>query len=178
MMKFEPYRPSLRGPLGVLAWAAAGLIFVTGCGVFGGGGTSDDNSTRNGSGVITGAGEVGVNALQLGDCFNDTPAEEVADITTVDAVPCVDPHDNEVYYLGALPEADYPGEDLVEELVSDQCLTVFDAFAGVAYAESQLEIGYIFPSEGTWSQGDRGYICVVYDVSLNKIEGSMRGRGY
>ena len=177
MMKFEPYRPALRGIAVALAAGAAGLIFA-GCGLVGGGGTSDDNSIRDGSGVITGAGEVGVNALQLGDCFNDTPADEAADITTVDAVPCVDPHDNEVYYLGALPEADYPGEDLVEELVSDQCLTVFDAFAGVAYAESQLEIGYIFPSKGSWTQGDRGYICVVYDVSLNKIQGSMRGRGY
>jgi hypothetical protein len=146
--------------------------------VLGGDSPGQDNSTRDVSGVIVAGGDVGVNALQLGDCFNDAVADEVVDISVVSAVPCSEPHDNEVYYLGALPEADYPGDDLVDELVADQCLTVFAAFTGVSYAESKLEIGYIFPSEASWGEGDRGYVCLVYDVSLSKLEGSMRGQGY
>lgn len=162
----------------VLGFAGLTAMVAAGCGVLGGDGTGDDNSVRDSSGVIVEGGEVGVNALQLGDCYNDTMSEAAAGITSVDAVPCSDPHDNEVYYIGALPETDFPGEALVEELVTDQCLTVFEAFAGISYSDSQLDVGYIFPSEASWGQGDRGYICIVYDVSLAKLEGSMRGRGY
>lgn len=154
---------------------------VNACGLLGGGGSQSDETTRNEAGQIVEAGEVGVNALKLGDCFNDNPVDsetEVVGVLTVQAVPCSEPHDNEVYYLGALPEAPYPGEDLVDELVLDQCLTVFEAFAGVSYQESRLDIGRIFPSEANWADEDRGYICLVYDVDLQKLEGSMRGRGY
>ena len=169
--RWKPFAPRVALRLVV---AALGLAALVGCTESSG----DDGSVRDESGAIIEGGEVGVNALQLGDCFNDTSTDEVIDIITVDAVPCAEPHDNEVYYLGALPEGEYPGDDLVEELVSDQCLTVFEAFAGITYTESMLEIGYIFPPEVSWNQGDRGYICMVYDVSLSPLEGSMRGQGY
>ncbi|MDH3300793.1 MAG: septum formation family protein [Acidimicrobiia bacterium] len=173
-------------------WSSAGTLLgaflafltvfaLTGCGVLGGGDPQADDTTRDDTGQIIEAGEVGVNVLKLGDCFNDNPVEseaEVVDVLTVQAVPCSEAHDNEVYYLGALPETPYPGEDLVDELVLDQCLTVFEAFAGVPYEESRLDIGRIFPSEANWADEDRGYICLVYDVDLQKLEGSMRGRGY
>lgn len=164
--------------IGTLALAA---VAISGCGLLGGGDPQADDTTRDDAGQIVDAGEVGVNALKLGDCFDDNPVEsgsEVVDVLTVQAVPCSEPHDNEVYYLGALPETDYPGADLVDELVLDQCLTVFEAFAGISYDDSRLDIGRIFPSEANWADDDRGYICVVYDVDLEKLEGSMRGRGY
>lgn len=163
------------GPLMVAA------LVVSGCGLLGGGDPQGDETTRGETGQIIEAGEVGVNALKLGDCFDNNPVDsetEVIDVLTVQAVPCSEPHDNEVYYLGALPETSYPGEDLVDELVLDQCLTVFEAFAGVSYEESRLDIGRIFPSEANWADEDRGYICLVYDVEMQKLEGSMRGRGY
>jgi hypothetical protein len=154
------------------------LSLTGGCGLLGSSDPGEDGSTRSDSGVIVEGGEVGVNVLRLGDCFNDNASDEVTDVATVEAVPCAEPHDNEVYYLGALPEAEFPGDEVVDELVADQCLTVFDAFAGVPYNESQLEVAYIFPSEASWAEGDRGYICMVYDVSLDQLEGSMRGLGY
>ncbi|MDH4277038.1 MAG: septum formation family protein [Acidimicrobiia bacterium] len=157
------------------------MLTLSGCGLLSGGDTQADETSRDETGQIVDAGEVGVNALKLGDCFNDNPVDpgaEVVDVLTVQAVPCSEPHDNEVYYLGALPETSYPGEELVDELVLDQCLTVFEAFAGVSYEESRLDIGRIFPSEANWADEDRGYICLVYDVDLQKLEGSMRGRGY
>ncbi|MDH3296200.1 MAG: septum formation family protein [Acidimicrobiia bacterium] len=176
-MMFRKYASQRRAGTMLTVFCALIALSVAGCGLSGGG-AGDDGSTRDASGVIIEGGSVGVNVLQLGDCFNDSAAGDGADITSVDAVPCPVPHDNEVYYLGALPETEFPGESMVEELVSDQCLTVFEAFAGIGYAESQLEISYIYPSEGSWNSGDRGYICTVYDVSLSKLEGSMRGRGY
>lgn len=170
----ERLRPHLVSLVGL-------AIVLSGCGLVGGGDSQSDDTTRDEAGQIIEAGEVGVNALKLGDCFNDNATDsdsEVVDVLTVEAVPCTEPHDNEVYYLGALPEAPYPGDELVDELVLDQCLTVFEAFAGISYEESRLDVGRIFPSEANWDDEDRGYICVVYDVDLQKLEGSMRGRGY
>lgn len=183
MMRFDPaWRGGRTGAFGFGAGSLLLMVLaVSGCGLLGGGDPQADDTTRDETGQIVEGGEVGVNALKLGDCFNDNPVEtdaEVVDVLTVQAVPCSEPHDNEVYYLGALPEAPYPGEDLVDELVLDQCLTVFEAFAGVSYEESRLDVGRIFPSEANWADEDRGYICLVYDVELQKLEGSMRGRGY
>ncbi len=159
------------------------LLLLSGCGLLGGGDPQGDTTTRDETGQIIEAGEVGVNALNVGDCFNDNPIDSesesgAVDVLTVRAVPCSEAHDNEVYYLGALPDTPYPGEDLVDELVLDQCLTVFEAFAGISYQESRLDVGRIFPSQANWADEDRGYICLVYDVDLQKLEGSMRGRGY
>ncbi len=170
----------LRLRLGSLA--AAGCL-VGGCGLLGGEDPQRDETTRDEAGQIIEGGEVGVNALKLGDCFNDTdnPVDtetNAVDVSMVEAVPCSEPHDNEVYYLGALPDTPYPGADLVDEVVLDQCLTVFEAFAGISYEESRLDIGRIFPSEANWADQDRGYICLVFDVDRQQLEGSMRGRGY
>ncbi len=170
-----------RGTGRLLVVALALALTAAGCG---GSNPTDDNTTRDDSGQIIEGGEVGVNALKLGDCFNNNSDDEsnqsddVTDVLTVEAVPCSQPHDNEVYYLGALPEGDYPGADVVDQLVLDQCLTVFEAFAGISWDESQLDIARIFPSEANWDDGDHGYICVAYDVEEAKLEGSMRGRGY
>ncbi len=60
----------------------------------------------------------------------------------------------------------------------EQCLTVFESFAGISFEDSQLDIARIFPSEANWADEDRGYICMVYDLSTAKLEGSMRDRGY
>ncbi len=160
---------------------AVTIVALVGCGLVGGDDPQSDETVRDEAGQVVEAGEVGVNALKLGDCFNDNATEtesDVVDVLTVQAVPCAEPHDNEVYYLGALPEAPFPGTEVVDQLVLDQCLTVFEAFADVSYEESRLDIGRIFPSEANWADDDRGYICLVYDARFEKLEGSMRGRGY
>ena len=162
-----------------MAGLAAAAAALAGCGLIGSGDPHIDEAVRDDDGVMLHGGDVGVNALRVGDCFDDDGAStDVAEVVAVNAVPCSEPHDNEVFYLGALAEADYPGEDLVDSQVLAECLMVFDAFAGVPFEESMLDIARIFPSEANWSDNDRGYVCIVYDVSRAKLEGSMRGRGY
>lgn len=140
--------------------------------------TNDDQSTRR-DGVVVDGGRVGVNRLQTGDCFDDvdpsTLSGEYSEIEAVDAKPCSEAHTYEVYYLGALPDSDFPGEHAVNEQVDGHCLALFETYVGLDYQASMLDYSFIFPSSESWADGDRGYICTLYDLAGGKLEGSMRG---
>ena len=157
-------------------WAAMGLVGVVlgGCG----GGESFDG-TRDDSGAIVEAGDVRVNAVRIGDCFNDSaPAGEVDEsVVVVLAVPCVEPHDNEAFHLGSLVDGEFPGVEAVKGQVFEACVTQFESFVGMNYDESSLDVAYIYPSAASWGEGDRGFVCAVYDLDKAKLTGTMRGSG-
>lgn len=153
-----------------LAACAVGLLLLTGCSS-----TNADDAERNDDGSVVASGEVGVNKLQLGDCF-DQAAESEA-VEAVEAMPCEEPHDQEVFYLGALPDEEFPGDQVAADLVAEQCIAVFETYVGQPYTDSTLDIAYIYPSEDSWSDGDRGYVCSLFDVDQNQLTGSMRGAG-
>ncbi len=72
-----------------VAAALAGLLLVA-CG---------GGAERGGSGDILEAGRLSVFSFRTGDCFNGFAAVE-----SVDAIPCDQPHEAEVYLL-----VDHPG---------------------------------------------------------------------
>lgn len=115
--------------------------------------------------------------LSVGDCFDDTDlaAEEVSDVPVVE---CSEPHDNEIYHAFDLADGDYPGEEEVETKADDGCLAAFDAFVGTPYLDSQLEYFAIYPTEQSWTEvDDREVLCAVYDMSLEKLTGTVGGSG-
>lgn len=120
---------------------------------------------------VTSAGEADAFTLEIGDCFNDQSSSE---ITTVPAVPCSDPHDNEAYYAFDIPDATYPGEDSVLAQADTACSTEFPNFVGIAYNDSVLDYSYLYPTESSWEQGDREVLCLVYDGSA-PTSGSLAG---
>lgn len=118
------------------------------------------------------AGQADVFSLKVGDCFDDVNADEV---TEVPAVPCGDPHDNEIYFEFTMPDGDYPGEDAVNAAADEQCAPQFDAFVGIAYADSVLDWFPFTPTEGSWtSGGDRVVQCVVWEPNT-RVSGSLAG---
>ncbi len=153
----------------VLSLAAA--LMLIGCSS-----TNADEAPRDDEGSLVGVGEVGINRLRLGDCFDQgSDVVSSTSVEAVQAVPCDEAHDQEVFYLGALPEDDYPGDQVTADLVAEQCIAVFETYVGSSYAESELDIAYIYPSQDSWGDGDRGYVCSLFDVTLESLEGSMRG---
>jgi len=128
----------------------------------------EDNSTRDESGVVIDGGEVGAFRIRLGDCFEDVLA---GDFESVDAVPCTDPHQNEVYeaFNLAYGESDpFPGRDVVRAAADEQCLSEFEAFVGRSYETSSYGIGSITPTEASWDEfDDREVLCMIsnYDGS-------------
>jgi hypothetical protein len=122
--------------------------------------------------VVAGCGG-SVLTLEVGTCFDDPDSfAEVADVPVVD---CADPHDNEVIGLLDLPDGGYPGDGAVTEAAQSGCLDLFEPYVGVRYADSVYELGWLTPSEESWSVGDREVICFAYDATLAKITGSVRG---
>ena len=127
--------------------------------------------------VLTSAcGQGNVFSLEVGTCFDDQDSGggEVSDVPIVD---CADPHDDEVYYLFDLPSGDFPGSSSIDEQAGAGCLAAFEPYVAEPYNTSILDIGWLDPTPDSWDQGDREIVCILYDLSLAKLTGSMQGSG-
>lgn len=136
-----------------------------------------NGAERNDSGVVVEAGDLEVTELRAGDCFN-LPAgtEDDVEITDVEAIPCSDAHENEVFVVSNYVASDsYPGNAAIWDFADQFCVTAFDTFVGTAYEESGLDFGYFYPSEEGWAEGDKAVTCVLYDLYGAQLTGSMRG---
>jgi hypothetical protein len=132
---------------------------------------------RNDAGEITAAGSVGAFEVQVGDCFNDE-AFEATEITEVPAVPCGEPHDNEVYAAFDLPGDKWPGDEKVDELSEKGCLDRFSAAIGKGYDDSTIAYTSIQPTQGSWEQvDDREVLCIAFHMDYEKLTGSVIGSG-
>jgi hypothetical protein len=69
-------------------------------------------AARDDTGTITEGGELDVFSLSVGDCFGSTTEDAVA---SVEAVPCSEPHESEVFALAdydADASAEWPGQEI------------------------------------------------------------------
>lgn len=126
--------------------------------------------------VASACGEGNVFSLEVGTCFDDPDAAS-GEVSDVPVVECSEPHDNEVYYLFDLPDGDFPGTASVENSAQDGCLAQFEAYVGEPYETSVLGIWPLYPTAGSWDQGDREIVCVLYDIDGTPLTGSVRGSG-
>lgn len=117
--------------------------------------------------------------LEVGDCFDDEDEielDETSQIFTVSAVDCANPHDNEVYDTLRAKGDVFPGQTQMSDQAETDCIAQFDAFVGLAYLDSEYEVGTIFPTSQSWAlNGDRKITCFVFRVDLEKITGSVEG---
>jgi hypothetical protein len=134
-----------------------------------------DDVDRDERGVIVESGEVSVFSLRVGDCFDDEGFDQEA-VSSLAAVPCIEPHDNEAYALFDIASADasFPGADELLGLSDQACLQLFEDFVGVTYEDSELDFFPITPTSDSWADGDREVICSVYHFQLRKLTGTMR----
>ncbi len=127
----------------------------------------DDQSVRDSSGRITVGGEVGVLRLIPGDCF----VLGTDEIETVDAVPCEDDHNAEVFAILELADTDWPGNKSVAQVAETGCIDRFRIATGHVFDPVHVAITGYAPSEQSW-RDDRKVLCVVTAHDL----GSVRGR--
>jgi hypothetical protein len=111
--------------------------------------------------------------LEDGDCWDD-PETTSDQVNEVEVLPCSEPHDNEIYHVFDLADGDFDAT-AVEEGARSGCLDEFDAFVGLPYADSELDVFAIWPTEESWAEGDREVLCSVYAIDLRKLVGSMEG---
>lgn len=87
--------------------------------------------------------------LEVGDCIvpPESTSDEAIDVGRVGTVDCSEPHDGEVVSVFELSGFTYPGDDVLFNRAVEQC---------------PQEISLVFyPSEESWSQGDREVACVL-----------------
>ena len=134
---------------------------------------------RDASGAFIESGRLSVNDLRMGDCFQQPGDPTVqTEAGFVDAVPCAQPHDAEVFAEESLPEpegAEYPGEEAAFTAGADACLDDFEGFIGIPLANSVHDVFLFIPSEDTWPAGDRRVVCAVYDPEGAALTGSLEG---
>lgn len=139
------------------------------------GACGDDGPSRDEAGRITSAQDVAVVDLMTGDCFNDPDADQVGDIQVVEVVPCEQPHDTEIYHSFTLTEGSRPDDTALEELAAGQCFPAFDAFVGIQFEISELDLFLLTPSADEWNRGHRTLHCVLFNLDLSELVGSARG---
>lgn len=135
------------------------------------------SADRDSTGAIVDSGSVDAFELRIGDCFDDGGSQYGDEVGSLPGVPCEQPHDNEVYAVVKLDLSEFPGDEAMGDVAMERCMGRFASFVGMEYESSALDIYTLYPSEDSWRQSDREVVCAVYDMELNKLEGSMKGRG-
>ena len=131
------------------------------------------SARRDDSGQIANVGDMQVQDLRVGDCFDlkDPDAVEVAE---VDAKPCTTAHEWELYHVTDMSDSEFPSDDVVAAFADGACVGAFAAYVGMDYQQSVLDYSWLVPTAETWSDGDRTVQCAVYDPGNTELTSSVR----
>lgn len=141
------------------------------------------SADRDAQGIIADSGSLNADDLQVGDCL-DWPGsreDEVELFDSVDAYPCANPHDLEVFATVEYPSAQgvpYPGDEWITDFGFDECLTSFESYVGAGYeVVPDIDITIFWPSDESWDAHDRTIHCLLFPIDEGvKLFGSLRGR--
>ncbi len=131
------------------------------------------SARRDDSGQIANSGNLQVQDLRAGDCF-DLKDPEASEIDEVEAKPCTELHEFEMYHVVDMQSASYPTDAEFDAFIGQECLPAFSAYVGVAYRSSMLEVIPITPTSGSWDDGDHSVQCALYDPNNAQLTASMR----
>jgi hypothetical protein len=131
------------------------------------------SARRDETGQISNTGDLQVNELRVGDCFDlkDPEAEEIDD---VEGKRCTNPHQYELYYVAEMPDGEYPSEDAITAWIIENCVPEFAAYVGKDYQDSALDFLPVTPTEGAWDDGDHAVQCVAFDPGNAELTESLR----
>ena len=123
------------------------------------------SADRNDSGDVVKSGDVQASDTQVGDCFNDLPADGEP-FSSLKAVPCIEGHQYQLFYRGTSTLSSFSEEAAfqeAEEICQDAAVSLFRQMSAIKYdAFKDADLGYIYPTEKSWSsKGDRKVECLV-----------------
>lgn len=153
------WRPLLR------YWWIAGLVVVGGVGYL-------TQAHRDSSGAIQTGGKVQISDLRIGDCYDAPGQGEVSEVT---GRPCTQSHEYElIAKVDDTQDTTYPTETQFQDFVGQACLPMFEAWVGISFDQSALQIAWVEPSSDGWSRGDRTVFCSAYDPANSKLTSSLK----
>jgi len=129
--------------------------------------TQCTSADRNSSGEISKSGDLNVTETRLGDCFVDLPdvTTEMTNISSVNAVPCSEPHSWQVFHKTNLLPGEY-SEVAVIEASNEVCNLAVEALAA-SMSDLKIneyrsaDINIIQPTSTSWSKGNRTVDCLI-----------------
>jgi hypothetical protein len=134
------------------------------------------SAKRDSSGQVTTAGDLQVNDLRVGDCFDPKgDIGESTELSDVTAKPCTEPHRFEVYEVATLPDGDFPSDAAFGDAIDANCIPAFADYVGTDFQSSQLDVWPIVPVKDGWDSGDHSLTCVIAGPDLGELTGSMKG---
>lgn len=124
-------------------------------------------------GYLAASGQRALEDLAVGHCFNAPDGEEISEIERTD---CDEPHAFEVVHVVDWPLSDdvYPTVFEQNHFLSQECVPAFDAYVGKAFFDSELDLYLLTPSEQSWSDGDREFVCSAYDPVGRTLTASVK----
>lgn len=159
----KPAKARRAGIVGIVLGTALGrlgILVVIGLGVWG---FNYFHSVHRGAnGQITQSGQLDVTQLKVGDCFNVPSGNDA--VSTVQAIPCTQAHDAQVYAAPAISESTYPSSATLQAEGKTACGTD-SAIASLKAASSSLpsdvssEIFY--PEQSTFDDGTKNFSCAI-----------------
>jgi hypothetical protein len=115
-----------------------------------------------------------VATAEVGACI--VTADLPSDMTDIPTVECTEEHDAQVVGKFDVDDGDYPGDDALTAEADERCAAAFEEFVGIAYADSSLDISYVYPSEDTWTQAnDREILCFAATADGSTVTESWEG---
>lgn len=133
---------------------------------------------RDDSGTITGAGNLSVFDVQVGDCFDAAfDPNEYTEIDEVRAIPCAEPHQYEMYTVAGYPAGEAPSgpDEDYTPWETEACLGGFESYVGLDYDSSMYYISALVPTDSSWAQGDNTLMCFLHNDAESAMTGSARG---
>jgi hypothetical protein len=130
---------------------------------------------RGNEGEITGAGDLSVQDLRVGDCFDFT--DDSTQVSSVRAIPCGEAHVYEVYAVVDYPSGEEPS-DLDEPYTDweyDQCVNGFETYVDHDFETSIWFFSTLTPTAESWDEGDRNIQCFLHNESESAVTGSAEG---
>jgi hypothetical protein len=145
--------------------AVAVAALVAGC--------AEDPERDPESGELVESTELDVFDLRVGDCL-DGFADDTQ-ISKVQALPCSEQHTDEIMAAVDVSdeEEEYPGAEAMQERADGACYQAFEEYVGVPWDDSQLDYGFLAPTEESWAEGDRQILCTVGDPN-QAVTGTLR----
>jgi Septum formation len=117
-------------------------------------------------------GEAPFDELRMGDCIQLPKANEAR---TVDAVPCAQAHDVEVFAVVQLHEQTWPSDTKMEQIADQACSARFGEYVGTPWHDSTLDITWFSPIKESWAPGRQRMLCMLGMPNGGKLVGSMKG---
>ena len=134
-----------------------GILVIIGLGVWGF--NYFHSVHRSSNGQITQSGQLDVTQLKVGDCFNAPSGTD--GVTTVQAIPCTQAHDAQVYAEPAISESTYPSDTTLQSEGKTACNASTATASVSSSTPSDVTAEIFYPEETAFDDGTKNFSCAL-----------------